>query len=117
LDPEIKATGHACDYLPVRAAREVLGASVETHPEGSVCRYTNTVGEIEITAFTTSSYYSREFATLAAEGMGSLQLHEGDAAITVVLDQGSPELAYLHKGDATYSVNIDRASPPATATE
>jgi hypothetical protein len=49
--------------------------------------------------------------------MGSLQLHEGDAAITVVLDQGSPELAYLHKGDATYSVNIDRASPPATATE
>jgi hypothetical protein len=49
--------------------------------------------------------------------MGSLQRRGKDFAITVVLDQGSPELAYLHKGETTFSLNIDRDGSPANANE
>ena len=106
-----------CNLLPDSAAQEVLGAPTARDVKGAACRYKGAAGEMEITAFPDDSYYSRDFATLAAEGMGSLQIHENGYDATVVLDQGSPALMYLHKGNLTYSLNIDRPSPAPTAKE
>ena len=107
----------ACSLLPDEAVRVAVGARVARSVESATCRSKGADGEMTITAFSPDSYYSREFATLAAEGMGSLQVHEKNYDATVVLDQGSPVLTYVHKGESTYSINIDRESLPPTANE
>ena len=73
--------------------------------------------QVEIAAFSPTSYYSREYETLAAESMGSLQFREPDHSITIVLDRDNPVLAYLHKYNTTYSLNIYRENPPLTSDE
>jgi hypothetical protein len=103
--------------LPDQAVQKVVGTPVARGPEGATCRYAGAAGELAVTAFSADSYYSRDFATLAAEGMGSLQVHETGYDATVVLDQGTPVLTYVHKGDLTYSLNIDRESRAPTANE
>jgi hypothetical protein len=70
-----------------------------------------------ITAFPPNSYYPREYETVAAEAMGSLQFREPDRSLTVVLDRDLPVLAYLHIANATYALNIDCNNPPPTPEE
>jgi 4-amino-4-deoxy-L-arabinose transferase-like glycosyltransferase len=106
-----------CDILPDGAVQAVLGASVTHSRKTNICRYTNGAGQMEIAAFPPNSYYSQEYETLAAEGMGSLQIRERDHSLTVVLDRDLPVIAYVHIGNATYSLNIDRNDPPPTVDE
>ena len=106
-----------CNLLPDQAVQKAVGTPVARGSEGATCRYTGAAGKLAVTAFSPDSYYSRDFATLAAEGMGSLQVHETGYDATVVLDQGTPVLTYVHKGDLTYSLNIDRESPAPTTYE
>jgi hypothetical protein len=87
------------------------------NPEGIGCRYTGAAGQIEIAAFPTNSYYSKDYADLAAEGMGSLQVREPTYFMTVVLDRDNPAIAYLHKDKTTYSLNIDRDNPRPTSDD
>jgi hypothetical protein len=106
-----------CDILPDGAVQAVLGASATHSRKTNICRYINGAGQMEIAALPPNSYYSREYETLAAEGMGSLQIRERDHSLTVVLDRGLPAIAYVHIGNATYSLNIDRNDAPATVDE
>lgn len=103
-----------CGILPEDAVRDVLSGSVTHSREKTVCRYTRGAGQIELAAFSPNSYYSRQYETLAAEGMGSLQFREPDHALTIVLDRDVPVLAYLHTANA---LNIDRNNPPPTAED
>jgi hypothetical protein len=103
-----------CLILPEDAVQDVLGGSVTRSREKTICRYTSAAGQIELAAFPANSYYSREFETLAAEGMGSLQFREPDRSLAVVLDRDLPVLAYLHIANATYALNIDRNTRPPT---
>jgi hypothetical protein len=107
----------SCSILPDGAVREVLGASVTHTREKTICRYASAVGWMEIAAFPPTSYYSRDYETLATESMGSLQFREPDHSITIVLDRDNPVLAYLHKDSTTFSLNIDRANPAPTSEE
>jgi hypothetical protein len=106
-----------CGIFSDGAIRDVLGSPVTHRQEKTTCRYTSVAGQIEIAAFLPNSFYSQEFETLAAEGMGSLQIREPEYSLTIVLDRNLPVLAYFHKGNTTYSLNIDRNSPPATPEE
>jgi hypothetical protein len=106
-----------CGILPDGAVQAVLDASATRSRKKNTCRYTNGAGQMEIAAFPPNSYYSRDYETLAAEGMGSLQVREPDHALTIVLDRDLPVLAYVHIGNATYSLNIDRNGPPPTLDE
>jgi hypothetical protein len=103
-----------CSALPDAALQDEIGGSVVHNSEGIGCRYEGAGGQIEIAAFPLSSYYSKDYADLTAEGMGSLQVREPGYFITVVLDRDNPAIAYLHKGKTTYSLNIDRENPRAT---
>jgi hypothetical protein len=109
--------GDLCSALPDAAVQDVLGGSVTHKPEGIGCRYTGAAGQIEIVAFPLNSYYSQDYADLAAEGMGSLQVREPSYFIAVVLDRDNPAIAYLHKGKATYGLNIDRDNPRPTSDD
>jgi hypothetical protein len=106
-----------CAVLPDAAVQDVLGTPVTHVREKTTCRYTSATGQLEIAAFPSTSYYSQEYETLAAEGMGSLQIREPDHSLTVVLDRDLPVLAYFHQADATYTLNIDRRTPPPTPEE
>jgi 4-amino-4-deoxy-L-arabinose transferase-like glycosyltransferase len=106
-----------CSALPDEALRDALGIFVAHNLEGLGCRYTGTAGQLEIAAFPPDSYYSREYDTLSAEGMGSLQVRAPDHSIAIVLDRDHPVLAYLHKDKMTYSVNLDRQNPRPTSEE
>jgi hypothetical protein len=111
IDPNL------CSALPDEALRDALGAFAAHNLEGLGCRYTGTAGQLEIAAFPPDSYYSREYDTLSAEGMGSLQVRAPDDSIAIVHDRERPVLAYLHKDKMTYSVNLDRQNPPPTSEE
>ena len=106
-----------CSILPDGAVRNVLGGSATHSRERTRCRYKSVVGEMEIATFPPNSYYSRDYQTLTAEGMGSLQVHDLDHSITIVLDRDNPVLAYLHRDNRTYSLNIDRENPRPTSEE
>jgi hypothetical protein len=103
--------GDICNTLPDGLVQNLIGGPVSRNPEGSGCQYESAAGQIQIATFPPNSYYSQEYETLAAEGMGSLQVREQDHSLTIVLDRDNPVLAYLHKGNATYSLNIDRNNP------
>jgi hypothetical protein len=109
--------GDPCNMLPDGFVQSVIGVPVTRKREGSGCRYESAAGQIQIAVFPPNSYYSQEYDTLAAEGMGSLQVRERDHFMTVVLDRDHPALAYLHKENQTYSLNIDRNSPSPTPEE
>jgi hypothetical protein len=109
-----------CTVLPDTAVQDALGgSSVVQNPESIGCRFTSASGQIEIAAFPPSSYYSNshEYATLAAEGNGSLQVHKPHYFITVVLDRDNPVLAYLRMDKITYSLNIDRENLRPTSDD
>ena len=106
-----------CGILPEGAVRDVLGGSITHSREKTICRYTSTVGQLEITTFPPNSYYSRDYETVATEAMGSLQFREPDHSLAVVLDRDFPVLAYIHIANATYALNIDRNNPPPTAED
>jgi 4-amino-4-deoxy-L-arabinose transferase-like glycosyltransferase len=106
-----------CIALPDKALRDVLGAFTAHNLEGLGCRYTGTAGQLEIAAFPPESYYSREYDTLSAEGMGSIQVRAPDHSIVIVFDRDHPVLAFLHKDKMTYSVNLDRQYPRPTSEE
>jgi hypothetical protein len=106
-----------CGMLPDGAIRDVLGSPVTHRREKTICRYTSAAGQMEIAALPLDSFYSHQYETLAAEGMGSLQIREPDHSLTIVLDRDRPVLAYFHNGNATYSLNIDRINPPPTPDE
>ena len=82
-----------CSILPDGAVRDVLGSSATHSRERTRCRYKSVVGEMESATFPPNSYYSRDYETLTAEGMGSLQVHNLDHSITIVLDRDNPVLA------------------------
>jgi hypothetical protein len=109
--------GDLCNMLPDGLVQSVIGVPVTRSLVGAGCRYESAAGQIQIAAFPPNSYYSQEYETLAAEGMGSLQVREQDHSMTIVLDRDNPVLAYLHKGNVTYSLNIDRNSPRPTPEE
>jgi hypothetical protein len=106
-----------CAILPNSAVQDVLGTAVTHTREKSICRYTSAVGQQEIAVFPPNSYYSREYETVAAEGMGSLQFREPDHSLTIVLDQDLPVLAYIHIANTTYTLNIDRSTSPPTSED
>jgi hypothetical protein len=110
-------SGDLCSAMPDTAVQDALGSSVTHHSEGLGCRYTTAAGQIEIVAFPIGSYYSRDYADLTAESMGSVQVREPGYFITVVMDRDNPAIAYLHKGKMTYSLNIDRDNPRPTSDE
>jgi hypothetical protein len=106
-----------CSAMPDSALQDALGNSVTHDSQGVGCRYTTAAGRIEIAAFPIGSYYSRDYADLSAESMGSVQVREPGYFITVVLDRDNPAIAYLHKDKTTYSLNIDRENPRPTLEE
>jgi 4-amino-4-deoxy-L-arabinose transferase-like glycosyltransferase len=110
-------SGDLCSAIPDAAVQDVLGSSVSHKSEGIGCRYTAAAGEMEIAAFPIGSYYSKDYADLTAESMGSVQVREPGYFITVVLDRDNPAIAYLHKGKTTYSLNIDRENPQPTSDQ
>jgi 4-amino-4-deoxy-L-arabinose transferase-like glycosyltransferase len=109
--------GDLCSVLPDTAVQDALGSSVVHNQEGIGCRYAGAAGQIEIAAFPLSSYYSKDYAALAAEGMGSLQVREPGYFITIVLDRDNPVIAYLYQDKTTYSLNIERENPRPTSDD
>jgi 4-amino-4-deoxy-L-arabinose transferase-like glycosyltransferase len=111
------SSGDLCSAMPDAALQDTFGSSVTHESEGIGCRYTAAAGQIEIAAFPIGSYYSRDYADLTAESMGSVQVREPGYFIAVVLDRDNPAIAYLHKGKTTYSLNIDRENPQPSSDE